>query len=180
MPKKTIQRFLPDPRKIANSKAILMFGSVAQEANLWHLNRRSASRAFAIGLFIAFMPLPMQMAIAAACAIYFRANLPLSVALVWVTNPVTMPPIYYGCYLVGAFVLGRTAEPFLFELSWAWFMVSLGTVAPAFILGCFILGSLASITSFITIRMLWRRSAIKAWRERQRERALRRAQEKVD
>ena len=180
MPKKTIQRFLPNPRKIASSKAVQMFGAVAQQANLWHLNRRSASRAFAIGVFVAFLPIPMQMAVAAALAIYFRANLPLSVALVWISNPITMPPIFYAAYQLGAFILGRNTEPFLFELSWAWFMASLGSVAPAFILGCILLGSLASIASFITIRILWRQAAIKAWRERQRERAMRRAQSETD
>lgn len=175
MPKKTIQRFLPNPRKIANSKAVQVFGSVGQQANLWHLNRRSASRAFAIGLFVAFLPIPMQMVVSAALAIYFRANLPLSVALVWISNPITMPAMFYASYQFGAFVLGRSTEPFLFELSWAWFMASLGSVAPAFILGCLLLGSLAAITSFITIRVLWRQAAIKAWRERQKERAAKRA-----
>lgn len=174
MPKKLIQRFLPNPRKIAASKAVRMFGSVAQQANLWHLNRRSASRAFAIGLFVAFLPIPMQMVVAAALAIYFKANLPLSVALVWISNPITMPALFYASYEAGAFVLGRNTEPFLFELSWAWFMASLGSAAPAFILGCILLGGLASITSFVTIRILWRQAAIKAWRERQRERARKR------
>lgn len=178
MPKKTIQRFLPNPRKIAGSKAVMMFGSVAQQANLWHLNRRSASRAFAIGLFVAFLPIPMQMVVAAALAIFFRANLPLSVALVWISNPITMPAMFYASYQVGAFVLGRSREPFLFELSWAWFMASLGSVAPAFILGCILLGGITSIASFITIRVLWRQAAIKAWRERQRERAQRRAEQR--
>lgn len=179
MPKKFIQRLLPNPRKLASSKAVRMFGSVGQQANLWHLNRRSASRAFAIGLFIAFLPIPMQMVVAASLAIYFRANLPLSVALVWISNPVTMPPLFYTSYKIGAFVLGRRAEPFLFEPSLAWFMASLGSVAPPFLLGCLILGSLASVSGFLTIRILWRQAAVKAWRERQRERAERRKNSKL-
>lgn len=174
MPKKLIQRFLPNPRKIANSKAVRVFGSLGQQANLWHLNRRSASRAFAIGLFVAFLPIPMQMMVAAALAILFRANLPLSVALVWISNPITMPALFYASYQLGAFLLGRRTEPFLFEPSLAWFMASLGSVGPAFILGCVVLGILAGLTGFITIRILWRQAAIKAWRERQRERAAKR------
>lgn len=176
MPKKTIQRFLPDPEKIANSKVVKMFGSVGQRANLWHLNRRSASRAFAIGLFLSFLPLPFQMPIAATFAILLRANLPLSVAMVWVVNPITMPPIFYGAYRLGAFVLRRESEPFLFEPSWGWFVASLGSVVPPFLLGCVLLSTFASLTGFITIRVLWRQSAIKAWRERQRQRAQRQRQ----
>ncbi|RUO31464.1 DUF2062 domain-containing protein [Aliidiomarina sedimenti] len=176
MPKKTIQRFLPDPRKIASSKAVRMFGSVAQRSNLWHLNRRSASRAFAIGLFVAFLPVPAQMIIAAAMAIFFSANIPLSVALVWISNPITMPPLFYASYQLGALILGRPSEPFLFEPSLAWFAASLGTVVPPFLLGCLLLGGLASLSAFITIRILWRQAAIKAWRERQRLRASKRQQ----
>jgi len=55
----------------------------------------------AVGLFCAFVPLPIQMLLAAAAAIIFRVNLPISVGLVWITNPVTIPPMFYFCYKVG-------------------------------------------------------------------------------
>ena len=99
MAKKTIQRFLPDPNKIRHHKSLKIFGRLLQDANLWHLNRRSARGAFAVGLFFAFIPVPFQMVLAAAGAILFRVNLPISVALVWLTNPLTMPPIFYGAAL---------------------------------------------------------------------------------
>jgi uncharacterized protein (DUF2062 family) len=57
------------------------------------------------------------MAFAAAAAIYFRANLPVSVALVWVTNPLTMPPLFYFAYQVGLWFLNQpAAESFDFSL----------------------------------------------------------------
>ena len=98
MPKKFIRRFLPDHQSIKQNKALKIFGSVLHEPNLWHLNRRSASGAFGIGLFFAFWPVPFQMWLSAGLAIPFRANLPLSVATVLVTNPFTIPPIFYGAY----------------------------------------------------------------------------------
>ena len=96
MPKKFIRRFLPSHQSIKQNKALKIFGSVLHEPNLWHLNRRSAAGAFGIGLFFAFWPVPFQMWLSAGLAIPFRVNLPLSVATVWVTNPFTIPPIFYG------------------------------------------------------------------------------------
>ena len=51
MPKKFIKRYLPDPHSIKENRALKIFGSILHEPNLWHLNRKSASGAFGIGLF---------------------------------------------------------------------------------------------------------------------------------
>lgn len=166
MAKKTIQRFLPDHNKIKNHKLLKIFGQLLHDANLWHLNRRSARGAFAVGLFFAFIPVPFQMVLAAAIAIPIRVNLPISVAVVWITNPLTMPPIFYGSYLVGTFALGHKAEHFAFEPTWQWFLDSLTTIGPAFLVGSLICATLASIIGYFTVDFLWRRSVRKAWLNR--------------
>ncbi|GAA74186.1 hypothetical protein P20480_0646 [Pseudoalteromonas sp. BSi20480] len=133
-----------------------------QDANLWHLNRRSARGAFAVGLFFAFIPVPFQMVLAAATAILFRVNLPISATLVWLTNPLTMPPIFYGSYLVGTLVLNQPEQHFAFELNWAWFEQSIETIGPAFLVGSLVCASIASIIGYFGIDILWRRSVVKA------------------
>ncbi len=162
MAKKTIQRFLPDPNKIRHHKSLKIFGKLLQDANLWHLNRRSARGAFAVGLFFAFIPVPFQMVLAAATAILFRVNLPISATLVWLTNPLTMPPIFYGSYLVGTLVLNQPEQHFAFELNWAWFEQSIETIGPAFLVGSLVCASVASIIGYFGIDILWRRSVVKA------------------
>ncbi|GAA62003.1 hypothetical protein P20652_3895 [Pseudoalteromonas sp. BSi20652] len=102
------------------------------------------------------------MILAAAGAIIFRVNLPISVALVWLTNPITMPPIFYGSYLVGTLILNQPEQHFVFEASWSWFLESIETIGPAFLLGSLVCASIASIISYITIDIVWRRSVIKA------------------
>jgi uncharacterized protein (DUF2062 family) len=166
MPKKFIQRIMPSHDAVLASRGLKIFGRLLHDANLWHLNRRSAAGAFAVGLFCAFIPVPFQMVIAAALAIPFRVNLPLSVALVWVTNPITMPVIFYSCYVVGSALIGSPEQQFSFELSWQWLASSIATIGPAFLLGCLILGTVACILGYFTIRLLWRQSVVTAWQAR--------------
>ena len=92
MARKVLQKYLPHFHRVREHQTLRLFGSVALKDNLWHLNRRSVARAFAIGVFCAFLPIPGQMVVAAALAIVFASNLPLAVLLVWITNPVTHPP----------------------------------------------------------------------------------------
>lgn len=124
MPRKFIKRFMPDHDVIKRQKALRVFGNVLYNPNLWCLNRRSAAGAFAVGLFMAFVPLPSQMIMAAGLAIVLGVNLPLSIALVWITNPITMPVIFYFTYKLGAWLMGTPAQSFHFELTWEFFTQS--------------------------------------------------------
>jgi len=170
MPKKTLKRFMPDHHTIKNNKYLQIFGDLLHNANLWHLNRRSVAKAFAVGLFFAFVPVPFQMVLAAGVAIIVHANLPLSIALVWITNPLTIPAIFYFCYVVGAWVLGVKEQAFTFEVSWQWLIDSLSTIGPAFLLGCGILATLFSILGYVSIQILWRYSVNKEWKKRKNRR----------
>lgn len=147
-----------------------VFGKLLHEPNLWHLNRRSAAGAFGVGLFFAFWPVPFQMWLSAAAAIPLRVNLPLSVATVWITNPFTMPPIFYAAYKVGSTVLGTDMGEFAFELSWQWVVQSLSTIGPAFLLGCLICSVIAGIAGYYGLNWLWRWSVVKSWQARKARR----------
>lgn len=166
MPKKFIRKCIPDPNSVKSNQCIKMFGSMLHDPSLWHLNRRSAKGAFGIGLFFAFWPVPFQMLLSAGAAIPLRVNLPLSMATVWVTNPLTMPPIYYVSYLVGCTVLGTEIDTFNFSLSWEWFMSSLKTIGPAFIVGSAICSVIAGLIGYFGLDWVWRWSVINAWNER--------------
>ena len=156
MAKHLIRRLTPDHETIRNHKHLQMFGTLLHDANLWHLNRRSAAGAFAVGLFMAFVPVPFQMVLAAGAAILFRVNLPLSVVLVWITNPVTMPAIFYFAYLVGTLFLGQPLPAVDIEFSSEWLMESLNGIWGPFLLGCFICGSISALLGYFAIRGLWR------------------------
>ena len=59
----------------------------------------------AIGVFVAFTPtIGFQMVLAVFLAWLLGANKIIGAALVWISNPATIVPIYYPCYVVGRFI----------------------------------------------------------------------------
>ena len=171
MPKQLIKQITPDRDAIRKHRHLQIFGNLLHDANLWHINRRSSAGAFAIGLFMAFVPLPFQMVLAASAAIVFRVNLPLSVVLVWITNPLTIPPIFFFAYLVGTWVIGVPPSAGNFDFSLEWFKNGgLDGVWAPFLLGCLICGIAASVLGYSAIRGLWRLHAIRQWKQRSLQR----------
>ncbi|MGH8548534.1 MAG: DUF2062 domain-containing protein [Methylococcales bacterium] len=164
--RKIFSRYLPDNAALKNHPHLRRIKHLLEDPNLWHLNRRSVSKAFAIGLFSAWIPSLGQMFIAAVGAIWFRANLPISVVLVLITNPLTSAPLFYFAYLVGARVL-RTPNPIesiSFDLNEI--LSVLGEVWQPFLLGCLIVASVSAVAGYAAVRLYWRHFVIKRWKQR--------------
>lgn len=166
MAKKLIKRFLPHPDVILHNRWIRLLGPRLQDPSLWHINRRSCSLAVALGVFCAFIPMPFQMFIAAAAAIWIRVNILVAVPMVWISNPFTMAPMYYFCYLVGVEILGIDQGRFDFKLSFQWLLDELSAIWQPFLLGCFAVGIITALASFILIRILWRLHILSHIKER--------------
>lgn len=171
MAKKLIRRYLPDPHKIRDHKHLRLFGTLLHNPNLWHLNRRSASGAFAVGLFMAFMPMPFQMIPAAGLAILFHVNLPIAVALVWITNPLTIAPVSYFCYQLGAWILNTPVHAVEFQVSWEWISTELIRIWKPFLLGSWLVSTMSAALGYFGIRALWRWHVIRDWEKRKKKRA---------
>jgi len=171
MPKQFIRRITPNRETIRKHRHLQIFGKRLHDPNLWHINRRSSAGAFAVGLFTAFVPIPFQMVLAAGAAIVLRVNLPLSVVLVWVTNPVTIPPICLFAYLVGTWILGAPANAKAFDFTLTWFQNGgLEGIWAPFLLGCLIFGLVSSLVGYALVRGLWRLHAVRQWEKRRQRR----------
>ena len=105
-----------------------------------------------------------------ALAIIFTANLPLSFALIFITNPLTMPAIFYGAYKLGAWLMGRQPLDVEFEASWTWFTQSLDEIWVPLVIGSQVLGVVLAVLGFALIDTLWRAAIRRQWRARQRRR----------
>lgn len=161
-------------------QSLRFLGDILNEPNLWHINRHSVARAFLIGVFFCFIPMPFQMVAAAFFAIWFNANLPLSVVLVWISNPVTMPPMFYFSYKVGAWVLNRPVLDFDFQLSIPWISERLLDIGIPLYLGSLMVATLCACLAYLGIQFLWRRKIRAEWQTRsQARRELRRSRDQA-
>ncbi|MFS9598796.1 DUF2062 domain-containing protein, partial [Klebsiella variicola] len=98
------------------------------------MNRHSVARAMAVGLFAAFIPIPLQMLLAAILAIVVRGNMPIAVSLVWLTNPITMPVVFICSYMSGAGLLNVPPRSLPDYLPLVWISGQLSTLWQPFML----------------------------------------------
>ncbi len=166
MPRNTLKRWFPSPRKIREIRALQFLGTLIHDPNLFHLNRHSVSVAFFIGLFVAFLPVPMQIPIAAGAALLFRCNLPISVALVWISNPLTFPIIFFACYKLGARILQLPERNFDFEFSMEWFHSEFLIIWQPLLLGCLLSGLFFGCLGYVCMQWTWRWHVVKKWEKR--------------
>ena len=172
MPRKIFKRWSPDPHKIRSTPALKFLGVLLHDPNLFHLNRHSVSVAFFVGLFIAFLPIPGQIPLAAIGAFLFRCNLPIAVALVWISNPLTFPFIFYGTYKLGAWMLQKPYSKFSFELSWTWLKNDFLLIWEPMLLGCLMAGLFFGCVGYLAIQWIWRWHVVTRWRERRQHKIL--------
>jgi len=166
MPKHLLKRYTLDAKAIREHRHLRFFARFLADPNLFHMNRRSVSGAFAAGLFWAMIPIPVQMVAVFFTAILVRINLPISIALVWLTNPLTMPPVFYFNYLVGTWILGQPAEvgEFHATLEWVGELVANNWLPLYF--GSTVVGAILGLLGYIGIRGYWRWHMIHRFRTR--------------
>jgi uncharacterized protein len=64
------------------------------------------ARGMALGVFIGITPtIPFHTILALALAHLCRISRVAAVMGVWISNPITIPPLYYGSFLLGKYVL---------------------------------------------------------------------------
>jgi len=112
---------------------------------------------------------------AAATAIALRFNLPLSLALSWIANPFTMPPMFYFNYRIGTWLLDRPERSFSIELSWDWLTRELGLLWQPLFLGSVVVATCAAALGYFSVHTLWRLHVTRAWTRRAEQRRLKRS-----
>jgi uncharacterized protein len=131
------------------------------------INRHSVAKGVLVGLFIAFIPMPAQMVAIVLLQPLFRFNLPLAIAMVWITNPLTMPFIYLVEYKTGAFLLGLNHLPHV-AMSLKWFEAHFDDIILPLYFGALFYSTLFSLAGYYAIQRLWILSVRRHWAARLR------------
>ncbi len=132
------------------------------------INRKSVVRGIWVGLFWGFIPMPFQMLGVLVATPLFRFNVPIAITTVWLSNPFTMPPLYYVEYLTGNFILGREGIRDI-ALTMSWFKSHLGEIFVPLYVGTAFYSIVVSSIVALTINWLWVRSAKHAWKHRKKQ-----------
>jgi len=124
-------------------------------------------------------------------ALFFRCNLPIAVALVWITNPFTMAFFFFIAYEVGKFILqvdSNTATSAAavtnmnFSSLWdlivdnqyraalQWLGNELGTVWKPFLVGSIVTGLAFGTLGYLGMQAYWRWHAVRSWNKRKLKR----------
>lgn len=160
-----LKKWLPKANGLTQDSSLSRLQDYLLNPLLWHVNRRSIARGVAIGLLVAFLPLPLQMLVAAILAIFFTANLPIAIALTWITNPFTFLPINYFIYKVGELIIrdGSTYQTINFQFfSQSWQNITqqllqwIQHAGKPFLVGLPIVAISASIVGYMLIQVIWR------------------------
>jgi len=118
------------------------------------INRRTVTRGVAIGLFWGFIPMPMQMLAVMATTPLLRFNVPIAISMVWLSNPFTMPPMYYMEYLTGNLILGQEGIQGI-KLTMEWFKENIGDIFIPLYVGTSFYSIVVTGIVYLVLNKLW-------------------------
>lgn len=141
-----------------------LFGKQVFHPKVWKSDKRSIAGGLALGLFVAFLPIPIfQMLLVACAAILWQLNLPLALAACWVTNPFTAVPIFVTAHRFGKLLLTHHPHTVQFVNLFVPAGKKAGTIIREGIYlttGSLIFAVLAALMGYLAVQLLWK---IVAW-----------------
>ena len=164
-----LKRITPDRHTLEKLWCLRPFKSAVLDRGCWTFHRHSVTRAFALGLFIAFIPptpLPVHLVTCVILGMLFRLNLPVLVATVFLSNPFTWLPQVAGSIWVGAKLMGMDLTPFLRVVHHHHPWMQVGQLWAPLLLGALVLGSVAAGAGYVLAQFAWRARVVYHLRRR--------------
>ena len=121
--------------------------------HLWEFSEKAIERAVFMGLIMAFVPLPIQVPLAAIFSVIIRANVAIAIAMVWITNPITIPPIFYFCYRVGLWLLDKPNHIDEVHFTFQSIASTIGHIGYPLIAGCAFMALISASLGWIIVKL---------------------------
>ena len=156
---KTLLRNFFSTRKANMSRARTgWLGRRMHDPNLWHFGRRAVAGGVGLGLFLSFIPIPIQMLLAIPFAIVMRVNLPVTFTAIWATNPITFAPMFIFAYKVGSWITSEqhVSAEIPFTPTFDGLTATFDVIWYPLLVGCLICGVSAGAIGYVLVRWLWR------------------------
>lgn len=152
MPRKKLKKILPTHEKIKAQRFLKIFGKFIHKKEIWSLSRKKVVAGVFIGIFVACLPMPLQMILATFLAIIFNANLPISFLLIFISNPITMPPLFYLEYQIGNLLIKPEN---IVEFNFDSMYDNFGEIAFSLWSGAIVLAIFSSVICGVLVNFLW-------------------------
>lgn len=167
MPRVFFRKFAFKRHWLSKQWFMAPFRRLLNDHRLWGIRRKTVVPAFSMGLFIAFLPFPGHILTAALAAVPLRINIPVATLSTFACNPLTVGPMYFFAYHLGALLLDVPEQPFAFAFSMRWITETFVNIWQPLLLGCVLLGVTAALIGYIVLDWLWR-SSITDYKARKR------------
>ena len=168
MPRRFFRKFAVKRHEFSEKWFLSPFRHLMHDHRLWAVRRKNVVPAVAVGAFFAFMPFPGHPIWASFASLALRINVPIAAITTFISNPLTMGPMYFLAYRFGAWILGVEQQDVEIEMSFDWVAHSLIHIWQPMLLGCVLLGTASALVAYVTLDLLWR-SSLGSYKTRKRE-----------
>ena len=155
---------IPGREALAEHRLLRPVARHMRSPRLWHLQHEAVARAVGIGLFWALASPLAQIPLAAAHSIWWRANIPVAVAMTLVSNPFTFAFWVWLAY--GAGTLLVDAPPLVMPGRGTNLREWLMNVGEPVLLGMAMLAIGGSLAGYVIVKLGWRFHVV--WKRQRR------------
>ena len=173
---------MPTREEMERNRFIRPFAHRVLRSELWRFTRRSVPRGVALGIAAGIIIPLGQIFVAALLALPFRANVPVAAATTFITNPATIPFVWWIANKLGGWLLAVDEVTVVAPVSTAMQQTEFDrflewltgeTLVTAF--GLVALAAICSAVGFLVSSWGWR-----WWIGRKRVRAMRHRRERLE
>ena len=111
---KQFKKYLPSTQSLQNSFPLKHLKTFFTDPRLWSRDTQGIARGVAAGLAGAVIP-GFQVFYAAIIVYFLKGNLPIALLCTLITNPLTLVPITYFVYFIGASIIGNGKTYFVIQ-----------------------------------------------------------------